>query len=164
VWHLLASLQPWLWWRERSRASAAPPSPGVEPEIRDVDVISDACLFARRTALERIGWYDERYRLYFTEDDLCHRLWEGGWRVCYVSGARVRHHGSTSTRKVPRLWLRWLTVRDLYAYARQYLGWRAAVAVAAASGLDLALVAATRGAKWLAAQRQSRRGVPDAFA
>ncbi|HVN87109.1 MAG TPA: glycosyltransferase family 2 protein [Candidatus Binatia bacterium] len=155
VWDLLASLQPWLWWRERraahdSRAVDVPAAGQRSP--RDVDVISDACLFARRGALESIGWYDERYRLYFTEDDLCHRFWRRGWRVRYVPHTRVRHHGSTSTRKVPRLWLRWLTVRDLCAYAQQYLGVGAAVAVALASALDLALVAAVRGGKWLAAR------------
>ena len=158
---LLTSLQPWLWWREHF--VSAEPVPATY-ETRDVDVISDACLFAPRTALESIGWYDERYRLYFTEDDLCHRLHDRGWRVCYMPQARVRHHGSTSTRKVPRLWLRWLTVRDLCAYARQYLGWPAAAVVTLCSALDLTLVAGVRGAKWVSARIQAGRGVPDAVA
>jgi N-acetylglucosaminyl-diphospho-decaprenol L-rhamnosyltransferase len=132
--------------------------------VQDVEVISDACLFARRAVLEGLGWYDERYRLYFTEDDLCHRLWAAGWRVCYFPFARVRHHGSTSTRKAPRLWLRWLTVRDLLAYARQYLGPVSLVGLAAASAVDLTLVAAVRGIKWLVARAQRALGVSNAAA
>ncbi|HUI27055.1 MAG TPA: glycosyltransferase family 2 protein [Candidatus Kryptonia bacterium] len=163
LWDLLGSLQPWLWWRERAPAVAYAPA-NKRPDIRDVDVISDACLFAPRAALAGIGWYDERYRLYFTEDDLCHRLWECGWRVGYAPGARVRHHGSTSTRKVPRLWLRWLTVQDLCAYARQYLGRRAAAVVGAASALDLSLVAVVRALKWLGARIHRAGGVSDAIA
>ncbi|MBI4516435.1 MAG: glycosyltransferase family 2 protein [Deltaproteobacteria bacterium] len=156
---LLGSLQPWLWWRERQPPLAQTPTAAA---LRDVDVISDAFLFARRSALAAVGWYDERYRLYFTEDDLCHRLWAAGWRVCFMPAARVRHHGSTSTRKVPRLWLRWLTVQDLLTYARRHLGWAAAALLAAASAVDLALVAVVRGAKWLAQQARNRRHLSDA--
>jgi len=160
VWDLLGSLQPWLWWRERRRSSGSP-APPAPSEVRDVDVISDACLFAPRESLQAIGWYDERYRLYFTEDDLCHRLWKAGWRVCYFPTARVCHHGSTSTRKVPRLWLRWLTVKDTLAYARQYLGSGAVAVLAMASALDLTLVAAARGVKWLSGRARRATRVPD---
>jgi GT2 family glycosyltransferase len=161
TWDLLGALQPWLWWREH-HASVAVQSSEKGAELQDVDVISDACLFARRAALEQIGWYDERFRLYFTEDDLCHRLKASGWRVCYVPQPRVRHRGSTSTRKVPRLWLRWLTVNDLITYARQHLGTGPAAIVTAASALDLALVAVVRGVKWLVARADSVRRLPDA--
>ncbi len=158
--HLLGSLHPWLWWRER-RVAAATKSP---TKVIDVDVISDACLFARRTTIESIGWYDERYRLYFTEDDICHRLWAAGWSVQYCPVARVRHHGSTSTRKAPRLWLRWLTVQDLLTYARRYHGRGAFCVLAIASTLDLALVAAVRGVKWLGGALQRAINVSDAAA
>ncbi len=159
LWDLLASLQPWLWWRERR---APPPADPAAAGGGDVDVISDACLFAPRAVLAAIGWYDERLRLYFTEDDLCHRVWKAGWRVRHLPVTRVRHHGSTSTRKVPRLWLRWLTVKDSLTYTRQYLGPGAFAVLALASALDLALVAVIRGGKWVARRAQRAAGVPDA--
>jgi GT2 family glycosyltransferase len=152
---LIGSFQPWLWWRERAEVHAAIES---RHDGHDVDVVSDACLFARRAAIESIGWYDERYKLYFTEDDLCHRLWAAGWRVQYLPVTRVHHHGSTSTRKVPRLWLRWLTVQDTLAYARRHFAPLAFAMLALASVLDLALVAVVRAAKRIAALAPSPSG------
>jgi GT2 family glycosyltransferase len=162
---LLGSLQPWLWWRERhgvTAGSSQAPGSGSTEDLDDLDVISDACLFGRRVALEQIGWYDERYRLYFTEDDLCHRLKVAGWRIGCVPSVRVRHRGSTSTRKVPRLWLRWLTVKDLLAYARQHLGVGAWLVLLFPAALDLILVALVRGAKWLRSFNQRAPRVADA--
>jgi len=70
---------------------------------REVDVASDAFLFARRSALRSVGWYDERFLLYLTEDDLCLRLRAAGLKILHNPGARICHLLSRSTKKKPAL-------------------------------------------------------------
>jgi GT2 family glycosyltransferase len=68
-----------------------------------VDWVSGACMLARRTALDQVGGFDERYFLYWEDADLCRRLRQAGWHVRYVPGASVRHHVGQSSRTAPGL-------------------------------------------------------------
>jgi N-acetylglucosaminyl-diphospho-decaprenol L-rhamnosyltransferase len=60
-------------------------------EVRPVDWLLGACLMVRRAALEDIGGFDESYRLYCEDVDLCFRLWERGWEVVYYPEVRAEH-------------------------------------------------------------------------
>jgi N-acetylglucosaminyl-diphospho-decaprenol L-rhamnosyltransferase len=64
--------------------------------ILDVDWVSGACLFARRSAFEQVGGFDERIYLYFEDNDLCLRLRKAGWRVVYNPLATITHIGGAS--------------------------------------------------------------------
>ena len=66
-------------------ATASPAGTASSTSIRtlprDVDWVSGAVLWLRRSALESIGGWDERYFMYFEDVDLCWRLRRLGWRV-----------------------------------------------------------------------------------
>jgi len=64
--------------------------------------VSGSCLIARRTALEAVGGFDERFFLYEEDADLCRRLREAGWRVVFTPEAEVTHHLGRSMSKAPR--------------------------------------------------------------
>ena len=64
--------------------------------------VSGSCLVARRTALEAVGGFDERFFLYEEDADLCRRLREAGWRVVFTPEAEVKHHLGLSMSKAPR--------------------------------------------------------------
>jgi GT2 family glycosyltransferase len=68
---------------------------------RQVEVIKGACLMLRRDALDQVGLLDERYFIYTEEMDLCYRLLQHGWHLCWVPQAEVIHHGEASTRQLP---------------------------------------------------------------
>lgn len=55
------------------------------------DWISGACVLARRSALDSVGNFDERFFLYLEDVDLCRRLREEGWRVRVEPRAVCRH-------------------------------------------------------------------------
>lgn len=61
-----------------------------------VDWVSGACMLVRRKAIEDIGLLDERFFMYFEDNDWCLRLRRAGWTVWYVPTARVLHHGGGS--------------------------------------------------------------------
>jgi GT2 family glycosyltransferase len=66
---------------------------------RDVEVIQGACLLLRRDALTQVGFLDDRYFMYSEEMDLCYRLRQAGWQLCWVPQAKVIHYGGASSRK-----------------------------------------------------------------
>ncbi len=67
-------------------------------EVVDVELLSGACLFARRGALAALDTvFDTRYPLYFEDTDLCRRLRALGRALLFVPRARVVHHWARSS-------------------------------------------------------------------
>ena len=58
----------------------------------DVDSLIGAALFTRRTALDDVGHFDERFFMYYEDNDLCRRFWECGHRVVYYPDAQMIHY------------------------------------------------------------------------
>lgn len=50
----------------------------------------------RRTMLDALGGFDERFFLYYEETDLCRRARQAGWIVLYTPAAGVLHEGGAS--------------------------------------------------------------------
>lgn len=59
---------------------------------RDVDWVLGAAMFVRRSAIDEVGLFDERYFLYFEDADWCRRFRKAGWRVIYAPIAEVVHY------------------------------------------------------------------------
>lgn len=54
----------------------------------------------RRDVLERVGYFDESFFLYYEEVDLCRRIQQAGYRVRYWPDVRVVHLGGESSKTV----------------------------------------------------------------
>lgn len=70
-----------------------------------VDAVSGAAMLIRTEAFRRVGGFDEGFRMYFEETDLCRRLRDAGYRVAFCPQATAVHwHGAstlqTSVRQV----------------------------------------------------------------
>jgi GT2 family glycosyltransferase len=63
----------------------------LQQHPRDVGLVAGACMFARRSAFEEIGGFDEGIVFYFEEPDLCLRARRAGWRVVFEPGIRAVH-------------------------------------------------------------------------
>ena len=81
-----------------TRPQAMPGHYGVgEPDVgqcdaqRDVEYVIGAAAAVRRSALERIGLFDEGYFLYYEDGDLCARARAAGYRVVYEPRATAVH-------------------------------------------------------------------------
>jgi GT2 family glycosyltransferase len=66
------------------------------------EALSGALVATTRTALEHVGPFDERYRLYYEENDWQRRLARREGKLAYAGGARVVHAWAQSTRHEPR--------------------------------------------------------------
>ncbi len=68
-------------------------------DIAEVDWITGAVMILRKKALEDAGLFDERFFMYFEDEDLCCRMWQQGWKVCYLNAAVAYHEHIAEGRK-----------------------------------------------------------------
>lgn len=64
-----------------------------------VDWISGACLCVKKAVVDQVGMMDDRFFLYFEDNDWCLRMREHGWRVIYDPHYQVIHLGGSSEKK-----------------------------------------------------------------
>lgn len=104
---LLARLPFW----RRVKPVGAPAGP--------VDWVTGAALALRRQAWEESGGFDERFRFYGQDLELCLRLRRAGWKIEIVPEARVLHHHGATIGSRSNLELLWT---DLLRWARSHGG------------------------------------------
>ncbi|MBI4253275.1 glycosyltransferase [Candidatus Uhrbacteria bacterium] len=63
---------------------------------QQVEQPDGAALLIRRSALETVGTFDERFFLWFDEVDLCKRVYDAGYKTVYLSRTHVVHHSGKS--------------------------------------------------------------------
>lgn len=69
-------------------------------EAAQVDWIMGSCLLIKKSVLDRVGPFDERFFMYFEDTDLCRRVWQAGFKVVYYPAAEVIHdHARASAQK-----------------------------------------------------------------
>jgi hypothetical protein len=70
-----------------------------EPAFLPCDFVSGCGLLLSRSVFEQVGFFDERFFLYFEEADLCARIRRAGYGVGTVLAGRLWHKVSRSTGK-----------------------------------------------------------------
>lgn len=69
-----------------------------EMHVREVDFVSGANMFIRRSALEQCGAFDPDFFLYFEETELCYRIRKAGYSIYLLPMVKILHHeGGTTT-------------------------------------------------------------------
>jgi hypothetical protein len=64
-----------------------------------VDTVSGAVMLLRADAFDAVGRFDEGFRMYFEETDLCRRLRDRGHSVAFCPAAHATHQHGASTRQ-----------------------------------------------------------------
>lgn len=64
------------------------------------DWLMGSALLARRRALEKVGFFDEIFFMYFEDVDWCRRFWKNGYRVVYFPGAVFYHYHAKASEKL----------------------------------------------------------------
>jgi len=59
---------------------------------QEVDWLMGSALFTRRTALDQVGPFDDRFFMYFEDTDLCRRFWLAGHKVVYHPVVSMVHY------------------------------------------------------------------------
>lgn len=117
-----ALLRPWrdrrravMWYADWDRQST-----------RAVEVIPGSSLLARLDLLRQLEGFDESFKLYFTEDDICRRIRAAGREVHFLAEVMLVHEEHASVSQVQRLASQ-AYFDDLLVYTRKYAGRPAAL-------------------------------------
>lgn len=96
-------------------------------ETTSISALSGAVLAFRRETLDRVGPFDERFRLYFEETDYLRRVQRDGGKVVYVPAATCRHAYNQSAGSSPAARALFSESESAY-YAKWYGRWVARAA------------------------------------
>lgn len=75
-----------------------------------------AAMLLRKSALDKVGLFDEDFFIFFEETDLCHRLWLAGYKVKYEPASTIFHYEAVDTS------------RQMKDFTRNYLSFRNRIA------------------------------------
>lgn len=88
-----------------------------------VDSIRGAFFVIKRSALERFGYLDERYFLWFEEVDYCRRIREQGGQVWYTPAAEAIDYVGQSFIQLPRKQKQAYFRHSMIAYFKKWHPW-----------------------------------------
>ena len=63
---------------------------------RNYMAVTGACMMMRRETFEEVGGFNERYKLVFSDVEICVKAIEKGYRVIYNPYVRLRHYEGKS--------------------------------------------------------------------
>lgn len=135
---LLLKLRPFFSWLPVYRRYLSDPGASVRQPV-SVDQVMGAAMVIPRTALERVGLFDEQYPNWYEEVDWCFRARAEGYRVVYHPGARIIHVGGSSFKQLLTVRKqRWLNA-GLARYAKKHWSPRQAAALRVLFPINIAL-------------------------
>lgn len=93
----------------------------VDPtrSLQTIDAVSGALMLVSRLLFERVGGFDEGYRLHAEDLDLCRRMRDAGAVVAVANDVQVVHLRGVSSRSRP-LFVEWHKHRGLWRYFRRF--------------------------------------------
>ena len=92
-------------------------------EDRFVNQVMGAFMFMRLTIFDKIGYFDERFFVYYEELDFSNRLAEVGGNSYYCTKIRTVHSGRGTTKNVKGFSL-FLNLRSKLQYAKKHFSYR----------------------------------------
>jgi N-acetylglucosaminyl-diphospho-decaprenol L-rhamnosyltransferase len=96
--------------------------------ICEVDWLMGSAMITTRSAIEKVGLMDSRFKLYFEDVDWCRRFWEKGFKVVYFPFSEMYHYhgrGSAGKNTVKTLFsnrLVWIHISSAIKYFIKYAG------------------------------------------
>ena len=102
------------WLKEKKAFSKYVPS---ADEAVEVEAVAGAAMLAKKKLLKRVGFFNEKYFMYYEDLDLCRRLAKIGCKIYYLpSAAVVHHHGASGKNSAPpaEQWRRLIPSSKIY--------------------------------------------------
>ena len=130
-----------------SQARFARHLPGQEFDhslTQPVEQVSGTCLMLRRDLIERIGLFDEAYKILYTDVELCQRVHDDGWDIVYTGEVSLIHYGSQSCVQATGA-VRTSMYQDIARYCRTRFGLRSLPLMLPILAARLAIVNRGRG-------------------
>jgi GT2 family glycosyltransferase len=121
--------------------------PGIDPlKSTTIRKLYGGFVLARREALDRAGWFDDRYFMYAEDVDLSRTLTDLGWKLYYCADAEIIHVSGGTSSQAPSGFSVLMKNQSINLLLEKYQGrtgallHRAAVALGAAARLLVLLL------------------------
>lgn len=96
---------------------------GQYDKDEEMELVSGACMLVRKEVFEKIGFFDERYFLYYEDTDFCFRARKNGFKIFYIPEAVVFHKNAQATELGSPLQDYFIT-RNRMLFASKFLSFR----------------------------------------
>ncbi|MBE6499271.1 MAG: glycosyltransferase family 2 protein [Methanobrevibacter thaueri] len=70
-----------------------------DDEVYEIDCLTGAFMFMRKSALDDAGFLDETFFMYGEDIDLCYRIKKAGWKIIYYGESKITHLKGASSKK-----------------------------------------------------------------
>lgn len=89
-------------------------------ETMEVDALLGGAMFARKSMLMEVGLFDERYFLYYEDNDLCREFWKNNCKVVYHPRSEMIHYHRRETADGGfwRQLFSWLTLVQISSFIK----------------------------------------------
>jgi len=96
-------------------------------QAHKIDWARGSALLIRKSVLDKIHGFDERFFMYLEDTDLCRRIWQAGYEIWYVPDAQMIHYyfresGSGSWLKDLFKKLAWIHIASWFKYFWKWRG------------------------------------------
>jgi len=85
----------------------------------EIEAISGACMLVKREAITGVGLWDEGYFLHCEDLDWCLRFRQKGWKILFVSSARITHALGVCGRHRP-IFVEWNKHKGMMRFYRKF--------------------------------------------
>lgn len=97
----------------------------------EVEQINAAAALMPKAVVDRIGLWDEKFFLWFEENDYCKRLRDAGYKIYYTPEVRVLHERQAGISKMPFWERQGIWAKSMFHYFRKHHGLIPAIAISA---------------------------------
>lgn len=88
-----------------------------------VKKIFGGCFLVRKSIIDKIGCFDERFFMYCEDVDLCRRIRKAGWEIYYLSDAVILHVGHGADKHTINNFIVLMRCESINKYIRKYSGY-----------------------------------------
>jgi len=125
---------------------------GQYDRIEKTDFASGCCMLVKREVFEKVGFFDEKFYLYYEDSDLCERIRRAGYAIAYCPKAILWHKNAGSAGGSGSELQDYYITRNRMLFGIRYASFRSKLALFKESMMLLA-----KGRYW------QRRGVLDFY-
>ena len=90
--------------------------------IREVDFIPGSFFMGRKELLDKVGFFDEGFWLFYEEPDYCKRAKNAGFLTYHVGTITITHLRTKAIAKLPPFRRYQIAEHDILAYHKKYFG------------------------------------------
>lgn len=81
-------------------------------ESMEIDCLSGACIFAKKSIIDKIEGFDDSFFMYAEDVDLCYRIKQEGWKLYYLASEEIYHLGGASSKKQSHRYFSAIAMRE----------------------------------------------------